>query len=405
MPTFQHKFFQPKEYWNEVDLEREAIQFEKEVREALDETHPLKKIPIGLHELVWHDGELEKQKKIMRSKHKSCRRLRTRESYSEYVAERKLYYKAIRKKRHLNWKEFVEGHENPERTARFNKILNRQNMNSMGIIADSNGKPYSSPEESLKGMVGEHFPGSVEPKEFIQPKDSAACNITSEAAEFITVEKVKEALDQFGSHKAGGVDGFKPIVLKNLGDNMLNRLTELYKANYLLGYTPTNWRESKVIFIPKPGKEDYSDARAFRPISLMPVVVKAMERVILWHMLDTNLKENPLNDNQHAFRKGHSTDTALTNMVEYLEDAIINQKFALGAFLDIKGAFDNASTESIINGLRRKHTDDRIIKWYKFCLENRRITANYNGVEVSKTPTRGTPQGGVMYGTYCLMEW
>lgn len=61
--------------------------------------------------------------------------------------------------------------------------------------------------------------------------------------------------DSFGRMKAGGLDGIKPILLQNLDQYSLGRLQTLYKASVALGHVPKNWCESKVIFMPKPGKQ------------------------------------------------------------------------------------------------------------------------------------------------------
>ena len=141
-------------------------------------------------------------------------------------------------------------------------------------------------------------------------------------------------------------------------------MTAMFKASYLLGYMPNKWRKATVIFIPKPGKKDYSLVRSFRPITLSNFIVKAMERIILWHLTETTLKDNPLNENQHAFRKGKSTETALSNMAENIESALVKGEYALGVFLDIQGAFDNITTDSIVRGMRRKGTSEHLVKWY-----------------------------------------
>jgi hypothetical protein len=76
---------------------------------------------------------------------------------------------------------------------------------------------------------------------------------------------------------------------------------------------------SKVIFIPKAGKDDYAQPRAWRPISLMSFVFKTLKRLLLWQLEETVLKEKGMHKDQHAFRKGRSTETALSDTVDYLE--------------------------------------------------------------------------------------
>jgi hypothetical protein len=80
---------------------------------------------------------------------------------------------------------------------------------------------------------------------------------------------------------------------------------------------PMLWRSSDIIFLPKPGKEDYTDRRAFRPISLMPFLFKTLEQLSKWHL---EQHATPLHKDQHAFRKGHCTKNALSHMIVWKED-------------------------------------------------------------------------------------
>jgi ribonuclease HI len=108
------------------------------------------------------------------------------------------------------------------------------------------------------------------------------------------------------------------------------------------------------------------------------------------------LKARPLNANQHAFLKGRSTETALTSMVNKIESALNNQKIAIGVFLDIQGAFDNVKTESIIEGMKAKNIDRKIISWYGSYLQNRTVQIEYKGCKAERSLIKGTPQGGVL---------
>ena len=228
----------------------------------------------------------------------------------------------------------------------------------------------------------------------------ALCNIHEDAAAFISPERVREAVKSFGSFKAPGTDGFPPCVLQNLEGRALHFLVDILKACFLLGYTPISWRVAKVIFIPKPGKKDYAEARAFRPISLMNVMYKTLERVVLMELQATSLFRFPLHESQHAFRKGRGTDSALSSLVGYIEKALLSNAYALGTFLDIQGAFDNVKTEMIIRGLGHHQVPQLIITWYKSYLTNRCILTELKGASIKRFLTRGTPQGGILSPTY-----
>jgi hypothetical protein len=77
------------------------------------------------------------------------------------------------------------------------------------------------------------------------------------------------------------------------------------------GFIPTAWRQVKVTFIPKPGKLNYTEAKAYCPISLSYFLLKMMEKLVDRHIRDNALKEYPLHQNQHAYQTGKSTETAL----------------------------------------------------------------------------------------------
>ena len=88
----------------------------------------------------------------------------------------------------------------------------------------------------------------------------------------------------FKPYKAPGPDGFKPVILKHFPVAMYDRIAFIYKACLHLHYTPLPWRETWVVFIPKPGKSSYREAGSFRPICLSNYLVKGLERLITWRM-------------------------------------------------------------------------------------------------------------------------
>jgi hypothetical protein len=195
------------------------------------------------------------------------------------------------------------------------------------------------------------------------------------------------AFKQFGKHKCPGPDGYRPIVLCNLPLTARTLLVQLFTAIIQLKYTPKLLRSSEVIFLPKPGKEDYTERRVFRPISLMPFLFKTLERLVKWQM---EQHATSYHKDQHAFRKGHCTENALSHMVDSIEKGFKQKKVVLAVFLDIKVAFANLSTEVIVHGMHKHDVDDEITDWLNGYLDNR-----YCRVKFFKL-ARGTGQGGIL---------
>ena len=93
---------------------------------------------------------------------------------------------------------------------------------------------------------------------------------------------------------------------------MITSVKMIYKASIALHFTPTKWKSSKVVYIPKVGKDDYAIAKSYRPISLMNYLLKGLERLSVW-VADTALEYNPLHIKQHGFKSTETQYTKLKN--------------------------------------------------------------------------------------------
>jgi ribonuclease HI len=176
----------------------------------------------------------------------------------------------------------------------------------------------------------------------------------------------------------------------------MQTLVIVCKAIVHFGYTPKSWRDSETIFIPKPGKETYNTVESFRPITLSNFMLKGFERVEQWRLERTHFKHKPLSDHQFAFRKGRSTETALSRTINKIEKCLGRGHHGIGVFLDIKGAFDRLDHTSAINAMKERGLPGDFLGWYEHYLKNRTTTTRLAGHTQTRTLKRGTPQGGVL---------
>jgi hypothetical protein len=125
----------------------------------------------------------------------------------------------------------------------------------LGLVRKQDGSLSTSPEESLKTMVEEHFPGSSVTTETVPPPPRGV-EKEIEPIPWITPERTWMAINLFGPHKACGPDKLKPIVLQHLPKLAVEELSSIFMAVIALVYTLIRWRNSDVVFIDKPGKKD-----------------------------------------------------------------------------------------------------------------------------------------------------
>jgi retron-type reverse transcriptase len=160
-----------------------------------------------------------------------------------------------------------------------------------------------------------------------------------------------------------------------------------------------------VTFIPKPGKANYTEAKAYRPISLSSFMLKTIEKLVDRHIRDEILGLQPLHPYQFAYQPGKTTETALQHVITCIEEAVENREVTLEALLDIEGAFDSTSHSIIIEAAKRHGLEDTICRWINFMLGKRKIIATLAGETLEGSVARGCPQGGVLLPLLWSLVW
>jgi hypothetical protein len=171
------------------------------------------------------------------------------------------------------------------------------------------------------------------------------------------------------------MDGVFPALLQKGQEILIPNLIRIFRACLATGFVPAIWRQFKVVFTPKPGSSSYCGPKDFSPISLTSFLLKTMESLVDRYLRDEALAFKPLHPNQHAYQTGKSMDTALHQLVVRVEKALDQRETALGVFLNIEGAFNSTSYDSMCMALARHGVDHTIICWIRATLEGRQATA------------------------------
>ena len=184
-------------------------------------------------------------------------------------------------------------------------------------------------------------------------------------------------------------------MIKELTEKAVRFITIIMNSIIRIGHFPSQWKVAQIILIPKPGKN--SDlVTSYRPISLLPILSKLCEKIIL-RRLNVNIMERGLiPDIQFGFRNKHSTIEQVNRVTKTIRDAIEDKKYCSAIFLDIEQAFDKVWHEGLLlklsNWLPKNHFN--IIKSY---LENRTFQVKMqNSVTKLYWINIGVPQGSVL---------
>ena len=154
----------------------------------------------------------------------------------------------------------------------------------------------------------------------------------------ITVAETRKALKELKPRKATGLDGIPSRLLKDAANVLAGPLTEIFNMTVGQGKVPKEWKKAKVIPVHKSGPRD--DPGNHRPISILPVVSKVLERLIHGQLSAYLKRMNSLCENQSGFRRNHSTATAVTHFTDNILTNIDKGLITGTVFIDFSKAFD-----------------------------------------------------------------
>ena len=140
-------------------------------------------------------------------------------------------------------------------------------------------------------------------------------------------------------HKAPGHDLLTGTVLKELSPKDYRAITQIYNAVLRLRYFPRDWKMGHIIMIAKPGKNP-NDVTSYRPISLLPLPSKVLEKILLRRILPLLEENGVIPKHQFGFRPKHGTIEQAHRLVHAILDDFEHLRYGTAAFLDISQAFD-----------------------------------------------------------------
>ena len=98
--------------------------------------------------------------------------------------------------------------------------------------------------------------------------------------------------------------------------------------------------------IPLHKKDDQLNPKNYRPVAIVPIFSKVLERVIFNQMVQYLDQNSLIHPNHHAYRANHNTTTALLQMYDVWVESLERGEVAGVCFLDMSAAFDIVTTTS-----------------------------------------------------------
>jgi hypothetical protein len=103
---------------------------------------------------------------------------------------------------------------------------------------------------------------------------------TCDDTEF-TKGEIERMIESFNGKKAPGIDGITRGIFLRTFNKFPRLITAVYNQCLKRGRLPRRWKTAKIIPITKPGKENSMDLSKYRPISLLNIGGKVLEKLLI----------------------------------------------------------------------------------------------------------------------------
>ena len=209
----------------------------------------------------------------------------------------------------------------------------------------------------------------------------------------ITEDEIRKEISKLDGSKATPVGDIPAEMLKSTTDVHVSLLTKIINSSIRNGCFPDELKAAEVTPIFK--KNDDLDKENYRPVSVLPHVSKIIERVM--YIQIENFMEDKLSKLLTGFRKNHSTQHCLVNMLEKWKNTLDKGGFVCAIFMDLSKAFDTMNHDLLIAKLGAYGFQEDALVFMKSYFTNRqqRVRVNSNFSMWEKIIS-GVPQGSIL---------
>ena len=283
-------------------------------------------------------------------------------------------------------------------------LLGGGHKNGVPRVKPNDNDSVTSDPSRIANVLNDHF-ASVGPKlanklptvqrkyfDFLNRSNSPA---SSFAFNLVTPAEVELEILRIPINKSHGLYSCPTQLLKYSSNVISSILAEIINLSISTGMYPTKLKMAKIIPIFKA--EDNTKANNYRPISLLSNFNRIFEKLVFSRMESFIEQKDILSPSQFGFRKAHSTQHAILDIVSTIQDNMGKRLFSCGVFIDLKKAFDTVDHKILLHKLDHYGFRGVISKWFSSYLEGRTQTTQIGSfISKRKNISCGVPQGSVL---------
>lgn len=209
------------------------------------------------------------------------------------------------------------------------------------------------------------------------------------------IEEVEQVIVGLRNTSAVGWDGIPTSLIKSARHVLLPALTHIFNLCLSSGAFPKCLKRATVCPIYKAG--DRGSVENYRPISVLTVVSKILEKLLNRRLLSYLKRNSKIACNQFGFREGKSTEDAVLELTDTIVKNINDKTKTIGIFLDLSRAFDTVSVPILLKKMENLGIREHALDIFRSYLSDRTQCVKIEGfTSMEEGLSFGVPQGSVL---------
>ena len=184
-------------------------------------------------------------------------------------------------------------------------------------------------------------------------------------------------------------------MLKECGPSIYKPLEIIFNQCLKPGVSPSEWKKGNIVPIHKKG--DKQALKNYRPVSLLPICGKILERLMFNEMFEFFIENKLIPSSQSGFKPGDSCINQLLSITHEIYSSFDEGLEVRSVFLDISKAFDKVWHDGIIFKLTQNGISGNLLNLLRNFLHDRKQRVVLNGqFSTWKSVNAGVPQGSIL---------
>ena len=360
------------------------------ITECINRHAPLRKVKLTRPPAPWMSNlNITSLQRLRENQRKLAQQTDSVEDWNKYRETRNRLKKEIKQTKKNFFKKALLSKNSKEVWKTIHRIL-KPNYQRIKADPKALNDHFTSLATKVTGK-GKNDISNVQ--SFIQTLPST--NINSFKIEHTNYEQVDKILKSLRNDTSTGFDTIPAKFIKPVRELIASPLTNIINNSIDKSIFPNQWKIARICPIPKVNNP--SQFKNYSPISVLPILSKVYEKVILIQLSSFIDQQKLYKTTQSGYRKGHSCITLLLKLRNDIQKAMNNTEVTLSVFADYSKAFDTVDHQVLIEKLHSLNfSKSTLLLLLDYLSERKQFIQIDDKFSPHNTIQFGVPQGSIL---------